>query len=892
MASTPSSSSSGTLLTISSGKGNKEFLTNPESFVRELNRPSVTVDVIRSHRDRVQAEADDINIALKKNVYKNYPLFIDSSKMISMLKDEMVSLSRMLNDQQTLMSSLTEISISGDRTHGLTLNEKKEVAAKFKMNENASSNTMISSTTSTGTSSTIMTLSGTSDSILGTPSKTMTRSYTSGTGSSLSVNNAAAIELNQVMDKIEGCSGIIETRNRYLLNHGELTELDANDYSMRVPNQGRTLAVLLNDCLILALAYPFPSRSGKKYKFVSLFELDNIAVINVKDANFKSAFKILMFPQTKVFDAETPEAKKKWLDSFDAAKKSRRQSMSLQRRDSLLFGSIDSVPSTMTSSVGAGVPSKGLLSPDRNVYSFDEEMEDNSESESEVIPQWLHEFPDDMDVFIAQRNFEDAVSLVLKVNDHLVLYPKCYDGFFQNDLKLRVNDKIQELVECIANELQSSPDRSLQSGPRSSRRAVQLLLKLNKSSLATKLFLSQRSSILRWSLKQQISEGSPIVFIKRLTSVFFNNIIETSREFEKAFKTSSSLPQGVSSSVNAAGHSSLESGANSQPNSLNTDRDSMMTLMNGNESRTSTSSFPPSYPMSCLLIWCQKEVTDFVNRFSKHVFLPNVPLTTACESVSILRNQANRLRNAIGLDLLFYLDKLLKEEIDKTIKESKDKLLETMKTKFGEETWQAQNLNSLPAVEKFFSEVKEPTLRAILKQYIYDEVKLSLAMSIAFFAKSYVTLITDWMKMSTPFTHRLIFTSLLDIIRPVVDFHESSLTCDKFRKDSKFIRRNATFLLDQVIPIIDAIYKEKTGGNFKELNCVRIDYEHLKGESRNLVSDDKKGNNGNNSRRSSHSNGSSSTTIGNNTSSEKKRPPSKSTVSISDGKIVSTTTYL
>lgn len=859
--------------------GNKDFLSDPEVFMRQLNRPSVTVETLEHHRQAIQAEADDINIALKRNVYKNYPLFIDSSKMISMLKDEMVSLSRMLTDQQTLMSSLTEISISGDRTHGLTLNEKKEVAAKFRMSENAS-NIMSTSSSSTGAPS----MSGHSD--VTTPK--LTRSWTSGTvtASPSSVNATAAKELNQVLDKIEGCSGIIETRNRYLLNYGELTELDANDYSMRVPNQGRTLAVLLNDCLILALAYPFPSRSGKKYKFVSLFELDNIAVINVKDANFKSAFKILMFPQTKVYDAETPVAKKKWLDSFDAAKKSRRQSMSLQRRDSLLFGSIDSVPSTMTTTGGTGVgSSKGLLSPDRNVYSFDEEMEDNSESESEVIPQWLHEFPDDMDVFIAQRNFEDAVSLVLKVNDHLVLYPKCYDGFFQNDLKLRVNDKIQELVECIANELQSSPDRSLQSGPRSSRRAVQLLLKLNKSSLATKLFLSQRTSILRWSLKQQISEGSPIVFIKRLTSVFFNNVIETSREFEKAFKTFSSLPSGMTAGT--TGHSSLESTSNSQPNSLTADRDSMMTIMNGNESRTPTSSFPPSYPMACLMIWCQKEVTDFVNRFSKHVFLPNVPLTTTGESVSILRNQANRLRNAIGLDLLFYLDRLLKEEIEKTIKESKNRLQETMKSKFQEELWQAQNLNSPPAVDKFLSEVKESALKAILKPYIYDEVKVSLASSISFFAKSYTTMTIDWMKMSTPFTHRLIVTSLLDVIKPVIEYHESALRSDKFRKEQKFVRRNAAFVLDQIIPLIDQIYVDKTGGHLKELTTLRTDYEHLKGESRNSEKgDDKRGN----SRRSSQSNGPTSTTV--TASPEKKRTPSKSTVSISDGKFVSTTTYL
>ena len=287
-----------------------DLLGDPEAFMRELNRPSVTVETLQQHRQRVQAEADEINIALKKNVYKNYALFIDSAKMISLLKNEMYTLSRLLSNQQTLMSSLTEIAIGGDRTHGLTLNEKKEVAAKYRTTNNMSDSAYSSKS---------------SDSCH-TPTRTlMTRSATSGSMSS------SQDQMNQVLDRIEGCAGILETRNRFLLNQGELTELDPNDYK-KVPNQGKTLAVLLNDCLILAQAFPFPSRLGKKYKFQSLFELDNIAVVNVKDAGFRSAFKILMFPQTKVFEAESAESKKKWLDSFDSAKKSRRASLSLQRR--------------------------------------------------------------------------------------------------------------------------------------------------------------------------------------------------------------------------------------------------------------------------------------------------------------------------------------------------------------------------------------------------------------------------------------------------------------------------------------------------------------------------------------------------------------------------------
>lgn len=47
-----------------------------------------------------------------------------------------------------------------------------------------------------------------------------------------------------------------------------------------------------------------------KYKFQKLYELDSLAVVNVRDnVNIKNAFKILMFPDTRMFAAESPKAK-------------------------------------------------------------------------------------------------------------------------------------------------------------------------------------------------------------------------------------------------------------------------------------------------------------------------------------------------------------------------------------------------------------------------------------------------------------------------------------------------------------------------------------------------------------------------------------------------------
>lgn len=104
---------------------------SPQRFVRELTKPTVGVDGLLTARKAVQNLADETNAQLKKNVYKNYILFIDTAKEISYLKSEMYQLSHMLTEQQTLLSSLMDISIGGDRA-GLTASEKKEAAEKAK----------------------------------------------------------------------------------------------------------------------------------------------------------------------------------------------------------------------------------------------------------------------------------------------------------------------------------------------------------------------------------------------------------------------------------------------------------------------------------------------------------------------------------------------------------------------------------------------------------------------------------------------------------------------------------------------------------------------------------------------------------------------------------------
>jgi hypothetical protein len=734
-----------------------------QQFIKELtSKASVSIDALLMARKNVQSLADDTNSQLKKNVYKNYSLFIETAKEISYLKSEMFQLSHLLTDQQNLMSSLLDLSIGGHRP-GLTASEKKEAMDKVKEEKEKV------------------------------------------VQSSVSLSK----ELSSLLDKIEGSAGILETRNRCsVLYSGELMELDINDYKAIQP----IFAILLNDGLIVStIIPPNASRNQKKYKFQAIYELDNIAVINVKDPNFETAFKILMFPTTKVFRAESKQTKNQWLDAFESAKKQRRASLTLQRRDSFMFMSNMSIDSNQNTSGG-----KTPMSPNDRPYSsilnpFEEAelLEEVSESDAEMVPLWLTELPEDLDVCIAQRNFEDAVKLVLKVNEHFALYPKCCDNIMQTDLKLRIEHRIKELIEALTNDLKIAPDRSLQTGPRSSRLAVGLLLKLGKSSLATRLFLNQRSTLLKFCLKQQKIEGATLQYIKRMSSVFFNNVIETSKEFQKAFE------------VSVHSNGSLVS---TPPSSLLSDN------MSANSEKLSPTSSPSIAPaIACLVSWARNQLNHFIGLFSRHVFTTQVSPSVAAECVALIRYQCSKMKTAIGVDFLFYLDRQLKTDVERIINEIRDKLLEAIKLRAAEDKWQSQNFGNKMKVSKFIEDMKENGISSI-DSYIFDECRVGLTSNSTTFAKSFLNTIRDLLKLSTSVTNKFVIDSLVITFKAQMKHIATSLKSEQFRNDHKFIEKNATFLLDIVLTLSEKYYCDKIQTNScEELKRMHSDYAYLKG---------------------------------------------------------------
>ncbi|XP_074600420.1 exocyst complex component Exo84 [Brevipalpus obovatus] len=439
-----------------------------------------------------------------------------------------------------------------------------------------------------------------------------------------------------------------------------------------------------------------------------------------------------------------------------------------------------------------------------SIFVETELLEEECEQDSEMVPLWLTELSEDLDVCIAQRAFEDAVELVHKFNDHFTLYPKLVDDPSQAELRSRINAKIEDLIKAVSKELETVPDQPVQSGPRAARRAVNLLLRLGRSSSATELFLVQRGAILRYCLMQQKKEGATFQYIERMSTVFFSNVQESCKEFQRAF----GLNSGGSSFASLSGTlSSADS----------------LSLNNGTEK---ASVFSPSMAMACLVSWVKKKLKHFLDSFCVHVFTTQVPASVASDCVALVYQHCRKLRAAVHFDLVFYCDQRLRNGIERIINETREKLLEAIRHRCGNDRWLPQNFSNKPAVTKFLEEMKESGFP--LHPYVYDECKISLTSNTTSFAKSYYNSLRDLVKLSTPLTHKLVITAIVAPLEAHFQHIEKALRDNNLRSQRNTIALAAAYLGETLLPKSIEYCRDKLGSTPEELVAIRNKYAQLK----------------------------------------------------------------
>lgn len=417
------------------------------------------------------------------------------------------------------------------------------------------------------------------------------------------------------------------------------------------------------------------------------------------------------------------------------------------------------------------------------IDSFRLEMnEDPSEVEAEMLPSWFTKSPEDFDVLIAQRNLKEAVELAQKVMNHFEQYPKCCENN-HSDLKVKIDTRLQELTYAICSELQPATDRTVQGGPRSSVASIQLLRELNFSSKAVKLYLDQRSSVLRFVLSQQkVESTTTLQFIKQICSIFFHHTIETCNEFKQAFELDKFVNKAVDECVDNLGidvdrqesdqmllfdlvrpiyfssHPELDengsplSATNGNQDisshilSQHTERIVENTLIPG-KSKTSNVFYNLSTYAS-LTYWTVLEFENFISLFRKHVFNnPQLSVSMIAESIHHLRSKCSKMAVYCEIDMSQFIERKLENEIRKLIEDSGRKLIDTIQKLNAEEQWQPQQFQNKAQLTRFFEEMNDVDLKT-MPSYIFEDLKLRFTACKTSFARYFLITVCDLSKVS------------------------------------------------------------------------------------------------------------------------------------------------
>lgn len=348
------------------------------------------------------------------------------------------------------------------------------------------------------------------------------------------------------------------------------------------------------------------------------------------------------------------------------------------------------------------------------------------------------------DVLIGKRDFEEAVNLALKVTDQYLIVQRRLEPSILSDLKLEIDKNIQDLVDAISSELQPSIDRTMRDGPRSIS-AIRSLSKLNKSSLAARLFLNQRSAFLDLVIKQQkVDTLRTFQYIKRISSIFINTVIDTCKEFRRGFQ----LDDIVGEFLDNTTTSNTLLISNPYPDTDGYTQSSFNNLTQPVDSNGIEPSYDHRRPtFACMASWTSYEFEHFLTTFKKHVFGSNLSLSFIAECVHNIRIQCPKLRDAAGVDLTFFFDHHLQNDIERVTNENHKKLIDSIKNQPTDELWKPQKFDKPSEINTFLVQMNDLGLKN-MRTYIDKDLKLSLTEATVSFAKSFLTTVKDLAKVS------------------------------------------------------------------------------------------------------------------------------------------------
>jgi len=540
-----------------------------------------------------------------------------------------------------------------------------------------------------------------------------------------------------------------------LLLDGELTEFDTESYS----SVQRIWAYLLTDTFLIT-TLPL----NGKCSILHMFDLSDLAIVNVRDGQgVKHAFKILYALDSRMFSAPEKESKLAWLDQIERAKKNYRKGVQIDAQK------LEEIRLQHSDDVEEETASEGDVVTENNSDKETDEIQQEEEEESEnaannkypdlLNVDWLIELPEDLDMCIAQRDFEGAVNLVEKGRSYLVDFP---ESSSLKDIRGRIENRVEVLVATLEKALDNSTSIRHVS-LRSIRIYVFLLIRLGRSKLACELFLQNRSYEIKNSFKQLKMEGATQIYIQKLVNVFFTALIETGKEYKK--------------------------------------------------------NFPFNKNCSSFIVWLHNELQHFANKFSHQVFTRNSQLSDISTCIKTSLEGCERLFN-IGIDLSFDLQHMFIKDLMSAMFDTRDQLLEKSKLKAMEDTWQTTVISELPdEMSTLHDDIKSLGVKDFDTYIDNNEIKLSL--STLLFSRSILLFVRDGVHLYTPELHDVFVQCLFEIFKAQAIQFESLLKDKKLKKKFPFILSNAEFVYERVYRVIDLSLKQLIGNDVELLKPIK-----------------------------------------------------------------------
>ncbi|CAD1478288.1 unnamed protein product, partial [Heterotrigona itama] len=598
-------------------------------------------------------------------------------------------------------------------------------------------------------------LLGEQRSLLSTLGSTRTTGVTFGDSSESQVedvNDSTAKEeeqkqkLVQLLENVEGAVSLAETSGRVCLHEGSLLELD--------PLEGTPLkrvhAYLFNDILMIASWLANGNRRGPpRYKMQAAYNLESLAIVNVRDlGTVKLAFKLLAFSDTRVFQCATATSKKEWLDKCEQAKRTKL---------------IEDNPNEATDNDKRSKEEKATPSRSMSLDSNTLGVDDEDTEYHEPPPEWMLEVAEDLDSCIAQRHFEEAYGLSEKAKAYL---KDAQPTPLLLEIQVKVNDRGRSLVDVLTKELESSAEaKSLQGGGlRSARRAVKLLIQLNRSAQACQLYLRLCGAVLKARLKRVKREGATAPYAKQLGAIAFSNIVEITKEFLKIFPRSTNCTSG-------------------------------------------------------LVVWCSQEIKHLTTHLTKQLFIPQVSLNTLVECIVCVRSHCDQLTQ-LGMDFRYQLDGQLRSPLAKAIQDTGERYIEIVKKHIAEDTWRPTNLETRKNIQKLLSEFEVLGI-TVPSFYLTNDRWIALTDNTLTFSRLYVSLLEDCLSVATPELMAVIDTVLVSVMRTQVQYIIASLTNPKLKLEKQLVHDNASYIRDVVIMRGLELYESTTNQIFKKLLALK-----------------------------------------------------------------------